>query len=414
MKICDITNFYHEKSGGVKTYIHQKMDYIHRYRFAEHLVIVPGDRDSEKQYQGSKFCQVNAPQLPMARPYRLILDFRRVNALIDNFNPDIIEIGCPYFLPWAVAVRRKRRCRLVGFYHSDFPRAYVRTADRVIGRLPASLLEKGAYSYVRAMYRSMDLTLAPSGQAASVLLRYGVDKVSVLNLGVNLADFNPGHRNPYLRTCLGIPPECVLLLFVGRFATEKGLDVLQQAIEVLAAEHPGRYHLLLIGEGPQGGALRDWAARQGSVTVGGYLQRKDLAEVYASADIFVTAGWAETFGLTILEAQASGLPVVTAASGAAAEAVAPGAGVLVEPRDPVRLAGAIARLSAQNLRSLGGLARRHVEVNYGWDKTFGKLFTHYERILERRPRWLESRGPSDVTGWKIDGVSGMFARKPGF
>ncbi|MQL52003.1 glycosyltransferase [Desulfofundulus thermobenzoicus] len=148
-----------------------------------------------------------------------------------------------------------------------------------------------------------------------------------------------------------------------------------------------------------GAALREWASGRDDVTIWGYLQGRELSEVYASADLFVTAGRAETFGLTILEAQASGLPVVAVASGAAPEAVAPGAGVLVVPDDPGALTRAIAGLAGQNLRAMGRLARQFMEVNYGWEKTFGKLFAHYERLLGCLPR--ESSG---ATGRQIAGA----------
>ena len=404
MKICDITNFYHEKSGGVKTYIHQKMKYLARYGPVEHMVIVPGSEDSEKRWQKSVFCRVKAPELPAAGPYRLITNFGRVNDLIKQFRPDIIEVGCPYFLPWAIAVRRKTGCRLVGFYHSDFPRACARSAASRIGRIPAAMLERGAYSYVRAMYRCMDLTLAPSLPVASVLSGHGVHGVQVLHLGVDLDNFHPGFRNRQLRMRLGIPPERVLLLFVGRFAREKGLDVLQQAFEILTRRDPGRYYLLMIGEGPLGDALKVWSAGRGDVTVGWYLQQRHLAGVYASADIFVTAGWAETFGLTIIEAQASGLPVVAAASGAAGEALAPAAGVLAEPGCAESLAVAIASIAGQDLRNLGCLARAHMEVHYGWDKTFSRLLAHYERLLRRQSLWPDAGRSSGATGRRIAGA----------
>ncbi|MBE3588552.1 MAG: glycosyltransferase, partial [Thermoanaerobacteraceae bacterium] len=249
MRICDITNFYHEQSGGVKTYLHEKINYITRHRHDEHLVIVPGPADLVKREGRSIFCRVKSPELPFARPYRLMVNLRRIDWLMEQFRPEVMEVGCPYLLPWAMAARRKYRCRLVGFYHSDFPRAYVRTMSRIIGKIPAALLEKGAFAYVRAMYRRMDLTLAPSLAAASALAVNGVRGVQVLPLGVDLEQFHPRRRTQRLRLRLGIPGERVVLLYVGRFAREKGLDVLQRSFAILADESPGCFHLLLVGDG---------------------------------------------------------------------------------------------------------------------------------------------------------------------
>jgi len=381
MRICDLTNFYHEKSGGVKTYLHQKMAYIARSRSDEHLVIVPGSVNSEKRCHKSIICQVKAPELPFTQSYRLITNIRRLDLLIRQFRPDIIEAGCPYLLPWLVATRKRYGCRLAGFYHSDFPRAYVRTTSRIIGKIPAALLEKGAFAYVRAMYRQMDLTLAPSSASAAMLAARGIAGVQTVPLGVDLENFHPRYRRLSLRLRLGLTPERVLLLYVGRFTREKGLDVLKQAFEDLAGRYPDRYHLLLVGEGPLGAELKEWSAGRSDVTVEGYLQGKQLAEVYASADLFVTCGWAETFGLAVLEAQAAGLPVVAAASGAVPQTVAKKAGMIVPPNDPVSLAAAIASISNQDLRDMGRLTRQYVEVNYGWEKSFSKLFGLYEKLL---------------------------------
>ncbi|MBC7325261.1 MAG: glycosyltransferase [Moorella sp. (in: Bacteria)] len=402
MRICDLTNFYHGKSGGVKTYLHQKMAYLARFRSDEHLVIVPGPANAEEKYGRSTICRVRAPELPGSGAYRLIFNTGRVNALIREFRPEIVELGCPYFLPWALAARRRYGFRLTAFYHSDFPHALARSAARLAGKIPGALLEKSAAAYVRAMYRRTDLTLAPSLDAAARLSSLGIPGVQVIPLGVDLEHFHPRHRRLRLRLRLGLSSQQVLLLYVGRFTREKGLDVLRRAFESLTARNPGRYHLLLIGEGPLGDELRNWAANRGDVTVGGYLQGKQLAEVYASADIFVTAGWAETFGLTILEAQASGLPVAAVTSGAARQTVAPEAGFLVEANDPLSFAAAVARLAGRDFRTLGCLARQYVEVNFGWEKTFCQLFSLYEKLLTNRLRTRpETPAASGATGRRI-------------
>ena len=153
---------------------------------------------------------------------------------------------------------------------------------------------------------------------------------------------------------------------------------------LLTQREPGRYHLLFVGAGPLSEDLETWASPRSNVTVWGYLQGQSLAEVYASADIFISPGTAETFGLTILEAQASGLPVITGASGAAPELVAPDAGALVDPRDPEAIAAAVSLLARQNLSELGWRARCFVEEHYSWISTFDKLFQSYEQLTAGR------------------------------
>lgn len=380
------------------------MIYFPNQNHHEHLVIVPGSHNGEKKYCNSTICTIKAPEIPFARPYRIITNIGLVEEIAKKFCPDIIEVGCPFFIPWAVAYKRKYGCVLAGFYHSDFPKAYIRPTGGVIKRVRSSALEKAGYTFVKKLYRQMDINFAPSISAASSLLSHGINNVSVLPLGVDLEQFHPRYRNRHVRKLHGIPGESLLLLYAGRFATEKGLVTLQQAYEIVSARHPGRFHLLLVGDGPLGPLLKEWALKRGDVTILGYMRHKQLAAIYASADLFVTAGEVETFGLTILEAQSSGLPVVAVASGAVTESVCPGASILAEPRIPEALAESICRISEENLRSLGARARKFMEVNYGWAKTFNMLFAHYENLTGYRCLNLETVSSSGVTSHTIAGA----------
>jgi alpha-1,6-mannosyltransferase len=213
---------------------------------------------------------------------------------------------------------------------------------------------------------------------------------------VDTGRFHPHRRRGWLRNRFGLGEGRLLLLFVGRFSKEKGLTRLFRSFELLSQREPGRYHLLFVGAGPLGGELEGWASSRSDVTVWGYLQGQALEEVYASADIFISPGTAETFGLTLLEAQASGLPVIAGASGAAPELVAPGAGVLVDPGDPEAIAAAVSLLAGQNLSELGWQARCFVEERYSWKSTFDKLFQEYEELTRETLQEAERcSGPRD-------------------
>lgn len=404
MRVCDITNFYHLKSGGVKTYLHQKMIYFSNHSRHEHLVVVPGSHNGEKKYCNSTIRTIKAPEVPFARPYRIITDHDLVEKIIHQFRPDIIEAGCPFSIPRAAAYKRKYGCVLSGFYHSDFPKAFIQPNGGVIEKVRSLALEKAGYGFVKKLYRQTDINFAPSVTAASSLLYHGISNVSVLPLGVDLEQFHPRYRSTQLRKLCGIPGESLLLLYAGRFGKEKGLVTLQQAFEILSARQPGRFHLLLVGDGPLGPPLRKWATRRKDITVLGYMPHSQLAAVYASADLFVTACAVETFGLTILEAQASGLPVAAVASGAVTESVCPGASVLAEPGIPEALAELISQIAEKELRGLGIRARKFMEVNYAWAITFNKLFAHYETLTGCRRPNRQTMSPSGVTSQTIAGA----------
>jgi alpha-1,6-mannosyltransferase len=429
MRICDVTIFYHEQSGGVRTYTHEKIRYLARRRKGDaHLMIVPGEKDLEVRHDCSRIQFLKGPVVPFARPYRIILRLVKAYRLLSSFSPDVIEVGCPYIFPWiAFLVRWRTRlgsagfprrkcspfsfrdgrspgcppgalwarartrgaaegaaCRVIGFYHSDFPSAYLCLQGRPLGEISEMLLRQLAFRYVSAVYRRMDLTISPSPAITAFLGKCGVKRVKTVPLGVDTDRFHPRHagggRRASLRSRLGLSPGQVLLLFVGRFSKEKGLSCLFRSFELLAQRQPGRYHLLFVGAGPLDRELEDWASPRSDVTVWGYLQGQALAEIYASADIFVSPGTAETFGLTLLEAQASGLPVIAGASGAAPELVAPGAGALIDPGDPEAIAAAAALLAGQDLDVLGRRARRFVDEHYSWNSTFEKLFHEYDHL----------------------------------
>lgn len=383
MRICDITNFYHKKSGGVKTYLHEKIDYISTLSDVEHILIVPGEYDNKKVVGNTVIYKIKAPELPYGNGYRLIVNLRRVNAVIEEFQPDIVEVGCPYFLPWSLYARYKYGCKVAAFYHSDFPKAYEKAIEKHIGNLSASIFKRSAVGYVRSMYKRADVVFTPSEFAAASLEKCDIKDVIVIPLGVNIDNFNPDNKSLEYRQNLGVPDECMLMLYVGRFSWEKGIDILQRAFEKLQSKVQNRYYLLFVGDGPLKDQLMEWARIHNNVKICGYLEGSELATVYATADLFITCGTAETFGLTVLEAQASGTPVVALSSGAACKTIAPDAGMLIQDYKVDVLVKAVQDISSTDLAEMSLRARKFMEGNYSWQKTFHNLFAHYQDLLQK-------------------------------
>ena len=164
------------------------------------------------------------------------------------------------------------------------------------------------------LYRRFDAVFALSENGgAAKLRRLGVDSVDVVPLGVELGEFGPGRRDPRLRRKLGLEDGQPLLVYVGRLDGEKKPDVVAEAFRRLPRSLGAK--VALIGEGP----LRSEIATLGDdrIVMPGYMKnRAELASWLASADIYVSGMADETFGVSILEAQASGLPVVGVAAGA--------------------------------------------------------------------------------------------------
>jgi alpha-1,6-mannosyltransferase len=231
--------------------------------------------------------------------------------MLRRLQPDLIEAGDPYRLAWvALAAGQRLDVPVIGFYHSDVPRLVARR----LGPSARTLAEH----YIRRLYRQFDAVCAPSRVMARQLEGLGIPRTLVQPLGVDVQRFHPRHADPKLRMRLGIGRDTRLLVFAGRAAREKNIDLLLATAQALG----NRYHLLLIGPGMPHTIARN------VTTVPHYLPAPQLAGHLAACDALIHAGDQETFGLVVLEAMASGLPVIGTHHGALPELVVPGTGVL--------------------------------------------------------------------------------------
>jgi glycosyltransferase involved in cell wall biosynthesis len=174
----------------------------------------------------------------------------------------------------------------------------------------------------------------------------------------------------------------VTLLYVGRLSPEKDLDILIQAFKLLAAR--GDYRLNIVGEGPLRARLERQAAGDPRVAFLGPLEYgEDLAKIYASADVFTLPSPNETFNLAVLEALASGIPVVGVQQGGPVNLVHPGFGALAEPGNAADLAAKVEKVVAEKN---GGVrtCRQYVEQNFSWERTFKRLLSIYGEVLAVR------------------------------
>jgi len=384
MRLCDITEFYAHSSGGVRTYIAAKARYATEVRGWDHVLIVPAGRGATLVSGQSRTYEIKSPRIPWCAPYRLLCDFEQVRAVLAKERPDVVEVGSPYFAPWLTKWALDsldRRTPLVGFYHSDFPATYAAPLARRLGKHVAVQAERLAWRYAASVYGRCSVTLAASTHVASTLTSHGIPRVRRVRLGVDLELFHPRRCDPAFRQRLGVAPSDTLLLFVGRLNPEKGIRTLLQAFCLLP---PGRFRLLVIGDGPCAREVAEFARIHTAVRHHGYEGDRDkLAVAYASSDLLVAPGAFETFGLTIIEAQASGLAVVTVRGGAAPELVAPHPGATARPGDPADLAAAIVRTSALDRVALGSAARAYAEARFDWPAAFDDLTTVYEELLSQ-------------------------------
>ncbi|MBA2434965.1 MAG: glycosyltransferase [Verrucomicrobiota bacterium] len=384
MKLCDLTQFYSPLSGGVKRYVHEKIGYIQAETEDEHVLIIPGPRTEMIAAERSRIYSIRSPLLSRTSRYRALLNLRAIEEILEREQPHLIESGDPYQVAWkAIASGSALRIPVVGFYHSHFPEAYLRTTARFLGRTATELTMDLARRYVRQVYNRFEATLVPSARLGQVLTAWGVHNVHPVDLGVNTDVFRPQPDDAAAtRESLGIPPACRLLLYVGRLAQEKNTQTLFGAFQLLVRREPGRYHLLIVGDGLQRGALQTLQERVGAVTWQPYsTDSEELARFYRAADLLVHPGVQETFGLTALESQACGTPVVGIRGSYMDRIIFGGQKHWASENSAEALADAVAAAAgADDLRAAGQAAAKAVREAYAWPVVFKKLFRLYDEV----------------------------------
>ena len=387
--ICDLTQSWSEVGGGVGTYLRHKRQHILNRTPHRHLLIVPGPEDTITEDGRAITATVRSPRVPGSPNYRLMLRNGAVRRLLERFMPDLIECQDSYNLPWAAVAHRRRfpETALVGGYFTDFPTVYVeRPFSKVMGGMLAGAAGRLCYNYCGLLYRQFDAVFALSENGGATKLRsYGVDDVGIVPLGVELGDFGPARRDPRLRQSLGIEDHQPLLIYVGRLDAEKKPHIVAEAFRKLPEELGA--HLILLGEGP----LREDIAALGDPrihTPGFVRDRQQLARWLASADVYVSGMADETFGVSIVEAQASGLPVVGVAAGAMVDRVTESIGRLGPVDDSDAMAANVLSVLKSNPRMMGEIAQDEAR-QYSWDRSMETLFGQlYRSAFAERARRL--------------------------
>jgi len=402
MRICDVTLAYTATSGGIRTYIDAKRQYLKKIAGDdEHILLIPGEFDHVEVDGRFITHTVASPVIPGCAPYRFFWRPDKLVRILEEAQPDVVELGSFFVSPWAAFDYRDKRqeaglnCLVSAYFHTDVADAYfggtlrkvldlfINTDNPVLAGMEKALvdlLEGGAERYFGKIFKKCDLMFAASPAQGERLRKYGIDNAVIVPLGVDLDFFNPKHRSNELRADLfGADDRTTVIVYAGRLDAEKHVDVLLDAFG--RCQIPNS-RLVLTGEGPLRETFEAEAAALPDVLVIPYQKnRAAFAALLASADIYATAGPHETFGLSVVEAQASGLPVVGVNAGALPERVVPGTGFLGPAEDAETLARNLERAASQR-ESLGLGARRHVEQSgYGWDTTFGRLCQIY------RDRW---------------------------
>ncbi|MEN3613993.1 glycosyltransferase family 1 protein [Plantactinospora sp. ZYX-F-223] len=372
MRIAIVTESFPPDVNGVANSVVRVAEHLVR-RGHRPLVIAPqpaaGARDGT---DALPYPVVRLPSVPMPGypQFRLGLPGRELAAALRAHDAEVVHLASPFVLgARGVAVARAMGLPSVAVYQTDVA-AYAR-AYRV------RLTEAAAWRWLRRVHNAANRTLAPSSATASALDEHGIQRIWLWQRGVDSERFRPEQRSAALRRALA-PGGEVLVGYVGRLAVEKRVDLLAGASTL-----PG-VRVVVVGAGPAGPALR--RALPQALFVGPRHGRQ-LARIYASLDVFAHTGPYETFGQTVQEAMASGLPVVAPAAGGPLDLVRDGrTGHLVPPDDPDAFTAAIAGLVADpDRRAEYGRAGRAAVRGRTWAAIGDELIGHYTAVLAEAP-----------------------------
>jgi glycosyltransferase involved in cell wall biosynthesis len=311
------------------------------------------------------------PDLRLAAPIS-----QQVLRAVKGFKPDVIHLVTAYSVGLiGLQAARTLGVPAVATFHAALP-----------DLLPYYGFGWGSdvcWSYLRWFHRKVAFTYCPSQATADRLCEQGFENVRVWSYGVETERFHPGHRSPAIRERHG-PPDAVHLLYVGRFAPEKDLPVMFDAYRAVASARPGAVHLVLVGDGVHTG--RTLARAPKDTTATGYLEGELLLQAYASADVFVHPSRTETQGNVVLEAMASGLPVVGMREGGVLENVRHEMnGLLCEPGNARSFASAILRLvDDSNLRNRLAANARVWAEGRPWDASLDVLIAGYQEAARKQ------------------------------
>lgn len=383
--VCDLTQSYSPRGGGgISTYLREKRDYVLNHTPHRLLQIVPGPVDRVTVSGRHIFAEVAADPVRGSPNYRFILRTAAVRRLLADYQPDLIESLCPWVLPWTAIQHRRVHpaTALVAGYRTDFPNAHVDRVARALFGPVGKLFYWLSLGYTEITYREFDWVYTLGESARTTLARRKITRTEVLPLGVDTALFHPARRDPAYRASLGLTGTGPLLVYAGRIDNEKRADRLVAMMRQLPPASGAA--LVMIGDGKLRPRLMAEAADLPIAFPGFEDDRAALARALASADIYVSAMADETFGISIIEAQAAGLPVVGVAGGAMPARVTPALGRLGPIDDVAAMAANVQAIWGGARGAMARAARQHVEDHFSWTRTFERLFgTIYPKALER-------------------------------
>lgn len=367
MRIALFTETFIPKVDGIVTTLCQTVKHL---KGLGHDVLIIAPDGGVKEFEQCRIVGIRGHAFPFYPELRLSFPQASLRGVLENFRPNVIHAVEPVMLGIAAlyyaggSTGGGLGVPLLISYHTDLPKylAYYRLG----------FLEPYIWSLLRLRHNRATLNLCTSETMVRQLQEHGINRVALWPGGVDTDHFYPARRSDAMRDRLTQGhPESPLLLYAGRLSPEKEIE---RILPILRAVPQAR--LAMVGDGPHRQALQNRFAGL-PVFMAGFLHGDELAAAYASSDIFVMPSPTETLGLVVLEAMASGLPVVAARAGGIPDIVEDDvSGFLFD--DEAQATAAVQRLvSSPELRNTVGQAARADALSRNWEAATSRLVDHY-------------------------------------
>jgi glycosyltransferase involved in cell wall biosynthesis len=373
LRVALVTSSYNYIKDGVALTLNRFVDYLLTQR-VEVLVFAPvGPRPAFEAV--GKVVTIPSVPLPLRPEYRVALGLPRgAGRILRDFKPDIVHIAVPDLLGYgALMAARALNVPVVASYHTRYE-TYLKHYRLGVAQ---PLLE----NYLDRFYDACRELYVPSPSMVEVLKARGLRvDMHLWPRGVDSSRFHPAKRSAAWRERWGIGADETVVLFVSRLVREKQLAILSYTLQSLKDQGPA-FRSVVVGDGPERKSLEK---RLPDTLFTGFLDGEDLAQAYASSDVFLFPSETESFGNVTLEAMACGLPAVCADATGSRSLVVPGVtGFLVETGSQDGFVSALRTLlEDRKLRTRMGSAARQRSLEFSWEEPMRRILQRYEALLQ--------------------------------
>jgi len=371
MRVAVVTESFLPNINGVTNSVLRVLEHLSASG-DQAVVIAPASENMPTEYAGHpvKAVPVIPTQnfLPTGMP--MGLPQKRIQHLLDGFSPDVIHLASPFALgSYANKMAKKLNIPTVSIYQTDLGGF----AKQYGFGIAQSSLQKILYK----IHSQTDRTLAPSTAACLDLHLAGVPEVYLWRRGVNTELFNPNKRSATLRdTWKNGDQSKIIVGFVGRLAQEKRVSDLK------ALQSNPNIQLVIVGDGPHRNKLEQQLP--GALFLG-FKGGEELAQIYASFDLFIHPGPNETFCQAVQEALASGIPSIVPRTGGPADLVAHGrTGYVIDIFNAAQLNQTVNLHHERTDRKQMRIAARDSVSMRTWNRINNELKAHYQDVINQK------------------------------